>query len=258
MGEKERLKVKNRELEVSSIDKVVFLKQRLLAEPEKALEKRLNRQPRPQPAGNARPARAGQLSAYHQKRDFAHTAEPMGRVARSTTKAAPPQERLFVIQKHAASHLHYDFRLQMEGVLRSWAIPKGPAYAQGERRLAMHVEDHPLDYARFEGIIPPGQYGGGTVMVWDIGTWRSRDEHPVKAYHAGKLHLELRGKKLKGEWALIRASRDERGRESWFLIKTGSSMRPIGPRVDDRSALTGRTMAQIARDKNAQWTSKRG
>ncbi len=236
---------------------VLELKQHLPQRLEGVLEKQSTGRASRQAVKKSQTDVDGQLSAYHHKRDFSRTAEPVGRVPRSRAKAAPEKERLFVIQKHAASHLHYDFRLEMQGVLRSWAVPKGPPYTKGERRLAMHVEDHPLDYARFEGIIPQGQYGGGTVMVWDIGTWKTRDENPIKAYYAGKLHLELKGKKLKGEWALVRTSRDERGRESWFLIKTGSSMRPVGPRLDDRSALTARTMARIAHEKTAEWASNR-
>ena len=197
------------------------------------------------------------LAAYKAKRDFSRTREP------STGAAAPKRaekEHLFVIQKHAARNLHYDFRLEMEGVLRSWAVPKGPPLAQGDKRLAMHVEDHPMDYARFEGTIPQGQYGGGTVMVWDIGTYRVRDGDPAAAYHSGKIALELEGKKLKGSWALVRVRRsDDAGKESWLLIKTGSSAAPISPRQEDKSVLTGRSMKQIANDKkSAQWDSNRG
>ncbi len=195
------------------------------------------------------------LAAYHRKRDFSATAEPSGAASARPTG----QERLFVIQKHAASHLHYDFRLEMQGVLRSWAVPKGPPLQRGERRLAMHVEDHPLEYARFEGTIPAGQYGGGTVMVWDIGTYDVKDGSSAAAYHKGALQLQLKGSKLKGEWALVR------GRESsqtgkgppWFLIKVGADARPISSRRDNQSALTGRTMEQIARENTAQWSSHR-
>lgn len=192
------------------------------------------------------------LREYHAKRDFSRTAEPSG------AKAAEGAGGMFVIQKHAARNLHYDFRLEMEGVLRSWAVPKGPPTAKGVTRLAMHVEDHPLDYARFEGVIPKGQYGGGTVMVWDIGTYTLKDAHPVAAYHQGKLSLELKGQKLKGEWVLVRDKRSEgESKQRWLLIKTGRNVKPISAKQDDASALTGRTMVEIAQEQSAVWKSNR-
>src|SRR3954463_5442246 len=128
------------------------------------------------------------LEEYAGKRDFQKTREPGARVK----KAAPQKTgNLFVIQKHAASHLHYDFRLEMEGVLKSWAVPKGLPMRRGDKRLAMQVEDHPSDYARFEGIIAPGNYGAGTVMVWDIGTHEVKDAEPLKALESGKIHFIL-------------------------------------------------------------------
>jgi bifunctional non-homologous end joining protein LigD len=196
------------------------------------------------------------LRKYNAKRDFSITAEPSG-ASNKTARTKKEKALLFVIQKHAASHLHYDFRLEMEGVLRSWAVPKGPPYEKGERRLAMHVEDHPMDYARFEGIIPKGQYGGGTVMVWDIGTYTVRDGNPVAAYHKGSLHLEMKGKKLKGEWILVRGRSEEGEKQPWYLIKAGESMDRLSPRRDDQSVLTRRSMARIAADKSAEWSSNR-
>ena len=153
------------------------------------------------------------LKVYEAKRDFTKTKEPgPGREVNGK------DNRLFVIQKHKASHLHFDFRLEMDGVLRSWAVPKGPPYVRAEKRLAMWVEDHPLNYARFEGIIAPGNYGAGTVMVWDIGTYEVMDGN----FHQGKLHLLLHGKKLKGEWILVRARRSgDEEKQPWFLIKGG-------------------------------------
>jgi bifunctional non-homologous end joining protein LigD len=194
------------------------------------------------------------LRAYHAKRDFGKTAEPSGSELQSKQMNGG---LMFVIQKHAASHLHYDFRLEMEEVLRSWAVPKGPPTERGQSRLAMHVEDHPIDYARFEGTIPKGQYGGGTVMVWDIGTYAAKDDNPVAAYHRGKLSLVLHGKKLKGEWLLIRDRRDsaESGKQRWLLIKTGTDAKPISRKKDDESVLTGRSMDQIAHQNTAQWDS---
>jgi bifunctional non-homologous end joining protein LigD len=189
------------------------------------------------------------LREYRAKRDFKVTGEP--RPARKSTKGAS----LFVIQKHAASHLHYDFRLELGGFLKSWAVPKGPPFAHEEKRLAMQVEDHPLDYARFEGIIPEGEYGGGTVMVWDIGTWEPLSENPAGDLEHGKLHFILHGKKLEGEWRLIRMNRDGRDKE-WLLIRNGPSLRPLSKKRDDESALTGRSMKQIAAARDAEWTSR--
>lgn len=148
------------------------------------------------------------LKEYHKKRDFKKTKEPKGKVAHD-------KKKLFVIQKHAASHLHYDFRLELNGVLLSWAVPKGPCFDSNIKRLAMHVEDHPVDYGSFEGIIPKGQYGGGTVMLWDTGVWHSLDDNPAKAYQEGHLRFELEAHKLKGRWDLFRFKEDNQ----WFLKK---------------------------------------
>ena len=188
------------------------------------------------------------LEKYWKKRNFEQTPEPQGRVA----PAAAPGAASFVIQKHDASHLHYDFRLEIGGTLKSWAVPKGPPYIHAEKRLAMWVEDHPLSYARFEGTIAPGNYGAGTVMVWDIGSYEVMDG----TFRSGKLHLILHGKKLKGEWILVRARKSEdETKQPWFLIKGGNSMRP--PRAEDKSAISGRTMEQITADNDAQWESNR-
>ena len=186
------------------------------------------------------------LKAYEAKRDFSQTAEPGPKRKNSNGK-----ELLFVVQKHAASHLHYDFRIEMEGVLKSWAVPKGPPLVKAEKRLAMWVEDHPMDYARFEGIIAPGNYGAGTVMVWDIGTYELMDGN----FHQGKLHMMLHGKKLKGEWILVRSKKSDEEKVPWFLIKGGESMDT--PRNVDKSVLSGRTMDQIAAAKDAEWESHR-
>jgi len=191
------------------------------------------------------------LRDYARKRDFTRTKEPQG--AKKTASA--PEAHRFVIQKHDASRLHYDFRLEIDGALKSWAVPKGPPFEKGEKHLAVQVEDHPLEYAGFEGIIPEGQYGGGTVMVWDAGTYECLGRDPAKDLAAGKLHFILQGKKLKGEWALVRI----KGREShdWLLIKSGESARPIGAKKDNESAVSGRTMAGIAKDRDAEWQSNR-
>ncbi len=192
------------------------------------------------------------LQRYKEKRNFRATPEPAGKVE--------PRRRgslMFVIQKHAATRLHYDFRLELEGVLKSWAVPKGIPTTKGDRRLAMHVEDHPKDYGDFEGIIPEGNYGAGSVMVWDTGTWEPVDENPAKALHDGKLKFTLQGKKLNGEWTLVRMREREKGKDEWLLIKSGENVRSISAKADDQSALTGRTMAQIAGEKTRTWKSHR-
>jgi bifunctional non-homologous end joining protein LigD len=151
------------------------------------------------------------LKAYHQKRNFKKTPEPKGKPL-STKKI----KHLYVIQKHAASHLHYDFRLELNGVLLSWAIPKGPSLDPNIKRLAMHVEDHPLEYGSFEGIIPKGQYGGGTVMLWDKGEWICQETDPTTAYKNGNLKFTLKAEKLNGAWKLIRINHNDK---TWLLIK---------------------------------------
>src|SRR6478672_5225282 len=161
------------------------------------------------------------LSQYKQKRDFKKTAEPAGAAKTSGRKARALR---FVIQKHDATRLHYDFRLEMDGVLKSWAVPKGLPWTQGEKHLAVEVEDHPVEYATFEGIIPKGQYGGGTVMVWDRGKYYVYGEQPLKALKDGRLHIVLDGEKAKGEWALIRL-RGSESKPQWLLLKAGSSIK---------------------------------
>jgi bifunctional non-homologous end joining protein LigD len=154
------------------------------------------------------------LNRYWQKRDFETTPEPRGKTVRKAGKALS-----FVVQKHAASRMHYDFRLELEGTLKSWAVPKGPSFDPHDKRMAVHVEDHPLSYASFEGVIPPGQYGSGTVIVWDRGTWEPIGD-PQAGYRAGKLKFKLHGEKLKGAWALVRMrGRGDERQEPWLLIK---------------------------------------
>lgn len=190
----------------------------------------------------------GTLGAYRSKRDFQQTAEPRGRAGLATGTR-------FVIQKHDASRLHYDFRLEMGGALKSWAVPRGMPFKKGEKRLAVQVEDHPLEYAEFEGVIPKGQYGGGTVMLWDAGTYDSLGSKPGKDLAAGKLHFLLHGRKLNGEWTLVRVK--GAGDHDWLLIKTGEDARPISRKKDDESSLTRRSMARIARERNAEWRADR-
>ena len=194
------------------------------------------------------------LKNYKAKRDFAKTAEPSG------GKPLPKQVRgasRFVIQKHDASRLHYDFRLQMEGVLKSWALPKGLPWGKGEKHLAVEVEDHPIDYEDFEGIIPEGQYGGGTVMVWDRGAYYVFGEQPVKSLREGRLHLVLAGEKAQGEWTLVRIRGRDGEKNTWLIIKTGDSVKALSAKRDDQSVKTGRTMKQIANERDAEWESGR-
>ena len=184
------------------------------------------------------------LKEYTRKRNFGETAEPKAVRGKQT-------EHRFVIQKHAASRLHYDFRLEINGVLKSWAVPKGVPYVKGEKRLAVHVEDHPVSYIDFEGTIPKGQYGGGTVMVWDKGIYLASTESPLEDLKNGKLHFALAGKKLNGEWYLVQL----RGSTQWLLIKGGGDLKPISKKMDDMSALSGKTMAQLSKNR-AVWQSK--
>ena len=193
------------------------------------------------------------LQRYKAKRNFCKTAEPKG--SKPLPKKVKGASR-FVIQKHDARRLHYDFRLEMDGVLKSWAVPKGLPWGQGEKHLAVEVEDHPVEYATFEGIIPEGQYGGGTVMVWDRGNYHVYGEEPVKSWREGKLHLVLDGEKAKGEWTVIRLRGDDE-KPQWLLLKTGASLKPLSKKRDDQSVKTGRTMKQIAEERDAEWESNR-
>jgi bifunctional non-homologous end joining protein LigD len=193
------------------------------------------------------------LQKYKQKRDFSKTVEPKG--GKPLPKAVKGASR-FVIQKHDATRLHYDFRLEMDGVLKSWAVPKGLPWTQGEKHLAVEVEDHPVEYATFEGIIPEGQYGGGTVMVWDRGKYYVYGEQPLKALGDGRIHLVLDGEKAKGEWALIRLRGNE-SKPQWLLLKASASLKPLSKKRDDESVKTGRTMKQIAEQRDAEWESNR-
>lgn len=196
------------------------------------------------------------LVHYRAKRNFADTREPRGG---KTSRAKPPAYH-FVVQKHAASHLHYDFRLEMDGVLKSWAVPKGFPTVKSDKRLAMEVEDHPLEYGGFEGIIPPGNYGAGTVMLWDFGPYESLDDDPLNGWKAGKLSLQLAGKKLKGRWRLVRMRHNEerdRNKNAWLLIKSETDVKPISARADDKSVKSGRTMKQISAAADKVWKSNR-
>jgi bifunctional non-homologous end joining protein LigD len=193
------------------------------------------------------------LKKYKQMRDFGDTPEPAG----GRPKGKRP---IFVIQKHQASHLHYDFRLEMEGVLKSWAVPKGPSYDPTVKRLAMMTEDHPYDYASFEGVIPAGNYGAGNVIIWDNGTWEFIEpgDDPVKALKSGKLTFRMKGKKMFGEWALVRIhGRSPKGNE-WLLLKHRDEF--ANEKVDvtelaPRSVISNKTVDEIGSENI--WISNR-
>jgi bifunctional non-homologous end joining protein LigD len=190
------------------------------------------------------------LETYRAKRDFARTPEPAG--------ARPaPGGRRFVVQRHRARRLHYDFRLELDGVLVSWAVPRGPTLDPGARHTAVRVEDHPVEYADFEGVIPAGQYGGGDVIVWDRGHWEpARTDDPAAAIAAGELHLDLHGEKLAGRFALIRRGTD-RGREQWLIVHKDDehAVRGWDPEEHLRSVRTGRTNDEVAAAPHALWQS---
>jgi bifunctional non-homologous end joining protein LigD len=208
------------------------------------------------------------LEEYKRKRKFEDTPEPPPKVEKKS-------KHRFVVQKHRASHLHYDFRLEMDGVLKSWAIPKGPSLDPADKRLAMQVEDHPVSYFDFEGVIPEGNYGAGTVMVWDVGTWEPLSPQPVKGKYVagtdaeaaamlkkGDFKIRLHGKKLNGDFALIhiKARRPGSKGTEWLLIKKHDDDVVEGYDINafDKSAISGKTMAQIGGDKDAEeWQSNR-
>ena len=187
------------------------------------------------------------LEKYREKRDFSRTREPRG------SGRAPGGPPIFVIQKHQASSLHYDFRLEVDGVLKSWAVPKGPSIDPRDKRLAVMTEDHPLEYADFEGVIPRGEYGGGTVLIWDEGTYRNLKEEGdgprtmSEALQEGHIAVRLQGRKLKGGYGLVRMK--GRGRNNWLLVKMDDEeadpgRNPVASAPD--SARSGRSLEEIA------------
>jgi bifunctional non-homologous end joining protein LigD len=208
-------------------------------------------------AKKAAAAASDTLEVYNAKRDFTKTKEPAGR-RKKTAK-----ELRFVIQKHAASHLHFDFRLELDGVMKSWAVPKGPSYDPTVKRLAMQVEDHPIEYNTFEGTIPKGQYGGGTVMIWDRGTYEAQSGEGPDAvrdgYKRGDLKIIMHGERMQGSWVLVRTRRDPRGRNQWLLIKHRDHLAMEGADIVSAvqtSVVTGRTMDEIAKGHRV-WQSNR-
>jgi bifunctional non-homologous end joining protein LigD len=187
------------------------------------------------------------LKKYREKRNFKISPEPQGISKKENTKS----DLIFVVQKHRASQLHYDFRLEYDGALLSWAVPKGPSLDPSVKRLAMQVEDHPIDYAKFEGVIPKGEYGGGTVMVWDIGTWTPEQSDVEAALKKGDLKFTLHGKKLRGSWVLVR-TRGFGGssKPTWLLIKHRDKYVSDADinQTQPKSALSGRLLAEIAKE----------
>jgi DNA ligase D-like protein (predicted 3'-phosphoesterase) len=200
------------------------------------------------------------LAVYRSKRDFGRTPEPEGGSPGAWKKTGNPY---FVIQKHAASRLHYDFRLEVDGVLKSWAVPKGPSMDPAVKRLAVEVEDHPVEYADFEGIIPKDEYGGGTVIVWDAGPYRNiktkaGEAVPMSVCHGkGQVEVWLEGKKIRGGFALVHTRMDEKGK-NWLLLKMkdeavdGSD--PVSERVE--SVISGRTIEEVAGKPKRVWSSR--
>lgn len=181
-------------------------------------------------AAGMRSATSDPLETHSAKRDFEVTAEPRG------ARAKPGKRLSFVVQKHAASHLHYDFRLELNGVLVSWAVPKGPSLDPKDKRMAIHVEDHPLSYGSFEGTIPPKQYGAGTVLVWDNGTWEPIG-NPDEGLAKGKLEFRLQGQKLSGLWELIKIAKGGERQEPWLLFKKKDEFARPRSDIDIVSAL---------------------
>ena len=195
-----------------------------------------------------------QLAEYHRKRDFARTPEPAGH-------ATPPagDEPRFVVQRHRASRLHYDLRFEIDGVLVSWAVPKGPTLDPKARRMAVHVEDHPIEYLDFEGVIPSGEYGGGDVIVWDIGTWELHDaDDPGAAVASGELHADMYGSKLQGRIILIRSGGRSGGdKDQWLLLHKSDDHAVEGwdPEDHPQSVLSGRTNEEVKQDPDRLWRS---
>ncbi|HKY68228.1 MAG TPA: DNA polymerase ligase N-terminal domain-containing protein, partial [Acidimicrobiales bacterium] len=207
----------------------------------------------------ARPStRQPALADYDAKRDFSRTPEPAGARPRSGDGAGAGG--MFVVQRHRARRLHYDLRLEVNGVLASWAVPKGPTLDPAKRSLAVQVEDHPMEYADFEGVIPAGEYGGGDVIVWDRGTWApARTADPAAAIAAGELHFDLAGEKLAGRFVLVRTGADGRGRNQWLLLHKAddAARRGWDPEDHPASVKSGRTNDEVASDPDALWHGDR-
>jgi bifunctional non-homologous end joining protein LigD len=230
---------------------------------------------RDMPSSRSRPSPHEKLAPYRGKRDFARTPEPSGERATAPAEAAATEalttteaataggtgERRFVVQRHRARRLHYDVRLEIDGVLVSWAVPKGPTLDPKVRRAAFKVEDHPLEYFDFEGVIPSGGYGAGDVIVWDAGTWEPYEAgdppDPGHAIQSGELHADLSGEKLRGRFVFVRTRTDASGKEEWLLLHKHDDYASDGWSAEDhpRSVLTGRTNDEVQADPDRMWRS---
>ena len=215
---------------------------------------------RPEDRPGRSPRRKGdpatRLGSYRRMRDFSATPEPSG----DGTREPDGDDRRFVVQRHRARRLHYDLRLEIDGVLVSWAVPKGPTLDPSARRLAVHVEDHPLEYADFEGVIPSGEYGGGDVIVWDRGTWAPVEtDDPAQAVADGELHADLHGEKLRGRFVLVRTDAEDGEKENWLLLHKhdDAAVENWDPEEHPRSVLTGRTNDEVKADPDRRWHSDR-
>jgi bifunctional non-homologous end joining protein LigD len=206
-------------------------------------------------AGSSRAGqKPGSLTTYQRKRDFERTPEPAG----GPPEPTHARELRFVVQRHRASRLHYDLRFEIDGVLASWAVPKGPTLDPKSRRLAVHVEDHPMEYIDFEGVIPGGEYGGGDVIVWDHGTWEPHGtDDPAASVAAGELHAEMHGEKLQGRLVLVRSGDDRSGKEQWLLLHKRDDHAVSGwdPEQHPRSVISGRTNDEVKADPEHLWRS---
>jgi bifunctional non-homologous end joining protein LigD len=196
----------------------------------------------------------GQLASYQRKRDFQRTPEPAGTLPATTT----PGALRFVVQRHRARRLHYDLRFEIEGVLVSWAVPKGPTLDPAVKRIAVHVEDHPIEYLDFEGVIPRGEYGGGDVIVWDRGTWEPHaTDNPARAVNDGELHADMYGEKLRGRLVLVRSGTDGDSKNQWLLLhkRDSDAIEGWDPEDYPRSVLSGRTNEEVKADPERMWRS---
>ena len=229
---------------------------------------RASRRPRPAkapvkaPANTPAKAPAERLTSYQAKRDFTRTPEPAGepehRPAEASQTGQAGQSLRFVVQRHRARRRHYDLRFEMDGVLASWAVPNGPTLDPKARRLAVHVEDHPIEYIDFEGVIPHGEYGGGDVIVWDTGTWEPYEtDDPVAAVASGELHADVHGHKLKGKFILVQRGRGREEENQWLLIHKDDDYAVSGWDAEDfpQSVLTGRTNDEVKADPDRIWRS---
>ena len=220
------------------------------AKPAQAQPSRPSAQPSPHSSA------AGKLAPYHAKRDFSRTPEPAGETA--TTETEQHGSLRFVVQRHRARRLHYDLRFEMNGVLASWAVPNGPTLDPKAKRLAVHVEDHPIEYIDFEGVIPSGEYGGGDVIVWDTGTWEPHEtDDPVAAVAAGELHADVHGYKLNGRLILVQRGRTREDSSQWLLMHKNDEYAVSGWDANDHpeSVLTGRTNEEVRADPDRIWRS---